>query len=418
MPKVNSNHEKNHEEKQLRKRFEEAELVSNKALAILADGDLDRALGLSQESQRLYEQLSEFDEFRGKKGKAAALTNIAQISLRRGDLDYSLALYQESLLLYTKICAFDDSLGKQGKANSLSQMANVYWEKGDSKQAQLMMEQAIELGKQTGDLEGTAYDITKLGQIKQASGDRKTALDLYHESLAMFEKLDMQPKVVELRQMIATLENSPIEETQPETVEESEFTKTIIQANTAIKRGDVQSAIQHQEQVVILAKELENQKVLIVQMVTLAQYYAMNEQFDNAVNLLEETLHLGETISYPELNTISQLHKTLSSVASLSPEEKSAARNDLRRTQIENAANQVRDAGLAYARKNVPKSDVIKWLEQTANQLEGDESADDASREVAALCLAISALIKEESIPTAPEAYASHFSAVESELKK
>jgi len=127
MPKVNSNHKENDEEKKLRKRFEEAELVSNKALAVLADGDLDRALGLSQESQRLYEQLSEFDEFRGKKGKAAALSNIAQISLRRGDLDYSLALYQESLLLYTQICAFDDSLGKQGKANSLSQMANVYW---------------------------------------------------------------------------------------------------------------------------------------------------------------------------------------------------------------------------------------------------------------------------------------------------
>ena len=419
MPKVLSIREENNEEKKLREQIEEAESLSNKGQTYLAHDDLDRALALYQESLRLYEQISASDSALGKQGKAASLSNIAQISLRRGDLDLAQDLYQESLHLYEQLGASNDTFSMQGKAKSLSQLANIYWEKKDSEQAQHLMEEAIELGRKADDLEGIAYDITKLGQLSQARGDQKTALAHYREGLEIFEKLGAQPMVVDLHKMIASLEDGAL----PSSAEKRQsggdpLTQLITQADNAAERGEIQSAIQFQEQAVALARELNNPKALIGQLVNLAQYYAMGERFNEAVSLLEESLNTGKAISHPELNTIRQLHETLSSIASLSSEEQAVVRDQQSRVQIENAANQARDAGLAYIRKQAPRRDVLNWLEQTAEKLKDGESAGLPRLEVIALFDALAALIKEESIPPVPTAYASHFSAVQNELKK
>lgn len=403
--------EKSPEEKQL---IEKAESLSDMTLGAMANGELDRALGFAQESKQLYEQISRSDEFTGKQGVASALTNIAHISLKNGELDLALAFYQESLGLYEQLKAFDEALGKQGAAASLSQLANVHWEKGDSEQARHFLELAIETGKEAGDLEGTAFDTTKLGQLRQAHGDNESALVHYREGLKLFEKLDIQEKVDELKQMIASLEESIARE---ESQADDELAQAIAEADRAVARGDIKSAIEIQEQVVSFTRGVENQKVLIVQMVNLAQYYAMEERFDDAVSLLDETLKIGEAIEYPELNTVRQLHKTISSVASLPPEEKAAARAEQRLAQIAHVADQAREAGLAYVRKQAPKSDVVNWFAQAVRQLKEDKEVDSAILELVALCEALSALIKGESVLPVPEAYKSHFSAVQSEMK-
>jgi hypothetical protein len=56
-------------------------------------------------------------------------------------------------------------------------------------------------------------------------------------------------------------------------------------------------------------------------------------------------------------------------------------------------------------------------LEGASKQLKDGESAGSPWLEVAALCDALVALIKEEPVPPVPGAYASHFSAVQSEMK-
>jgi len=61
---------------------------------------------------------------------------------------------------------------------------------------------------------------------------------------------------------------------------------------------------------------------------------------------------------------------------------------------------------------------VVNWLEETAEQMKAGASAGSPWLEVAALCEALVALIKEASIPPVPAAYAAHFSAVQSERRR
>ncbi len=73
---------------------------------------------------------------------------------------------------------------------------------------------------------------------------------------------------------------------------------------------------------------------------------------------------------------------------------------------------------MAYVRKQAPKKDIINYLTEMSQKAAESEKPGSPWLEVAALCDALVALIKEESIPPVPAAYASHFSAVQSEMKK
>ncbi|HJZ13638.1 MAG TPA: hypothetical protein VJ521_15900, partial [Acidobacteriota bacterium] len=120
-----------------------------------------------------------------------------------------------------------------------------------------------------------------------------------------------------------------------------------------------------------------------------------------------------------------QIRKAFEEFQRMTPEEKAAklltaqvAEEAQRRKRVDQYANQARDAGLAYFRKQAPKRDVLNMLEESAAQMKANEKPGSPWLEVAALCLAIAALIKEESMPPVPAAYASHFSAVESERQR
>jgi hypothetical protein len=120
-----------------------------------------------------------------------------------------------------------------------------------------------------------------------------------------------------------------------------------------------------------------------------------------------------------------QIRKAYAEFQRISPEEKAeklqaaqAAEEAQRRKRVDQYADQARDAGLAYFRKQAPKRDVLNMLEESAAQMKANEKSDSPWLEVAELCLAIAALIKDEPVPPVPAAYASHFSAVQSEMKK
>ena len=87
----------------------------------------------------------------------------------------------------------------------------------------------------------------------------------------------------------------------------------------------------------------------------------------------------------------------------MSPEEKAEQpRKLLKRLndgKVDQVAIQVRDAGLAYFRKQAPKRDVLQMLEDASKKMKDGESAGSPWLEVAVLCDALVALIKEESDP-------------------
>ncbi len=99
-------------------------------------------------------------------------------------------------------------------------------------------------------------------------------------------------------------------------------------------------------------------------------------------------------------------------------DQQAAALDQGWRAQIENAANQARDTGLAYVRKQAPKKDIIDYLTEMSQKAAEGEKPGSPWLEVAALCEALIALIKEESIPPVPAAYTSHFLAVQSEKQR
>ena len=428
-------------------------------LAVLAaqKGDLDKALSLYEETLATAKELGDVG------GQSSSLHLMAQVFLTRGDFDRALDLYQESL-------ALGEQLGdKKGKAASLSKLADLYMTKNEHDKAEQALIESLKLRQQIGHVDGVAFSVVKLGQVAQASGDKETALARYREGLAIFERMGM-PEAEQVRGMIAQLEGGGVSNDDP-------LAQVIAQARDA---SDVQSAIQYQEQAVAIAREMGNGQVLTVQLVNLAQYYGKAERHDEAVALFEEALKVGNESGHPQVDVIRKMLEEAKNIASLTPEEREqlrqqadeeqespneengfeaqlqaqlaqlppekraeaeaqirkayaefqrmspeeqaralqVANDQSNRAQIDNAANQARDAGLAYVRKQAPKRDVLQMLEGASKQMKDGESAGSPWLEVAALCDALVALIKEESIPPVPAAYASHFSAVQSEMKK
>ena len=393
---------------------------------------------------------------------------MAQVFLTRGDLDRALSLYQESL-------ALKEQLGdKKGKAASLSSLSNVYWEKKDYDQAQQLMEQSIELSKQIGDFEGNAYSITKLGQLCQVRGDNESALKYFREGLSLFEKLGAQPLIAQVKQLIVRLEGGAVSTDDP-------LAQALAQARDASQRRDVKSAIQYQEQAVSLAREMGNGQALTAQLVNLAQYYGKAERHDEAVLLFEEGLKVGEESGHPQVDVIRKMLESAKRIASLSPEEREraltpdpspqngrgeeeddfetqlqtqlaqlppekraeaetqirkayaefqrmspeeqaralqVANDQSNRAQIDNSADKARDAGLAYVRRQAPKKDIVVYLTEMSQKAAEGEKPGSPWSDVASLCNALIALIKEEPVPPVPAVYAGHFSAVQSEMKK
>ena len=260
--------------------------------------------------------------------------------------------------------------------------------------------------------------------------------------------------------------------------------QVIAQAREASQRGDVESAIQYQEQAVSLAREAgEGREVLVrlsVLLYNLAGFYQRAERHDDSVKAMEEVVAIDEQTGHQDLESDRETLEVFRRIASLTPEERAelqqrgaesrttnnaandfesqlqaqlaqlppekraeaeaqirkayaefqrmspeeqaralqAANDQNNRIQIDNAANQARNAGLAYVRKQAPKKDILGHLADMAQKAADGEEPGSPWLEVAALCIAIAALIKGESVPPVPAAYAGHFSAVQSEMKK
>ena len=132
---------------------------------------------------------------------------------------------------------------------------------------------------------------------------------------------------------------------------------------------------------------------------------------------------MSETTETPkDSGAEEQIRKAYAEFQRMSPEEQvralQVADDQSNRAQIDNAANKAREAGLAYVRKQAPKKDILGYLTEMAQKAAEGEKPGSPWLDVAMLCHALVALIKEESIPPVPAAYAGHFSAVQSEMKK
>ncbi len=359
-------------------------------------------------------------------------------------------------------------------------LGNLYMMKKDFVNAEKVILESLEIAKELGYISDVAFNIVKLGQVDQARGNKETALARYREGLAIFEKLGAQPLIAQVKQLIASLEGGAVSNDDPlaQVIAQARNAAERKDILSAIQYQE-QAVTLARGVVLSLSKGAgEGREALVtfgVILYNLAGYYSHVERHEDAVKAMEEVVAIDEQTGHQDLESDRKMLETFRRIASLSPEERAAlkqkaqdeqntpeednfesqlqaqlaelppeqraqaeaqirkayeefqhmtpeqqaaVRDQQRRAQIENAANQARDAGLAYVRKQAPKRDVLNMLEDTARQMKDGESAGSPWLDVAALCDALVALIKEEVIPPVPAAYASHFSAVQSEMKK
>lgn len=152
-------------------------------------GELDQAMRLYQESQRLYERLGDLG------GKAATLHEMARIYERRGDIERAIELYQDALDIKERLKDL------RGKAATLHEIANFH-RRSQPEQAMALYQETLHIYEQLGDLQGMGATLNGVASIHQRRGELERAMELYQEILRIAEQLeDLQGKGVALHEI-------------------------------------------------------------------------------------------------------------------------------------------------------------------------------------------------------------------------
>ena len=156
--------------------------------------DVARAKALYEESLAICEVLQDV------RGKSTTLYELAYIYRVQGDVARAKALYEESLA----ICEALQDVG--GRSLALVAIADLHIWHSEWDAAADRLNEALTLVRQLGNQMLIAFCVANLGKVAQAQGDRATALERYRTGLAIFEQLNMQREVQQVRQLIAALE--------------------------------------------------------------------------------------------------------------------------------------------------------------------------------------------------------------------
>jgi tetratricopeptide (TPR) repeat protein len=143
--------------------------LSNQALILYARGDLDGAMALHKEAERICRELG------NKHGLSISLGNQAAILHARGDLDGAMALWRKQ----ERICR---ELGnKDGLQGSLGNQAAILHARGDLDGAMALHKEKERICRELGNKDGLQRALGNQGLILYARGDLDAAMALHKE---------------------------------------------------------------------------------------------------------------------------------------------------------------------------------------------------------------------------------------------
>jgi len=144
--------------------------LGNQALILKDRGDLDGAMALHKEEERICRQLGDLD------GLQATLGNQALILTARGDLDGAMALLRKQ----ERICRQLGNL--DALQTTLGNKANVLQARGDLDGAMALHKEEERICRQSSNLDGLAHSLGNQAGILQARGDLDGATALLKEA--------------------------------------------------------------------------------------------------------------------------------------------------------------------------------------------------------------------------------------------
>jgi len=148
---------------------EEAAVLGNQASILYARGDLDGAMALLKEQERICRQLGNLD------GLSRTLGNQALILKDRGDLDGAMALHKEE----ERICRQLGNL--DGLSRTLGNQALILKDRGDLDSAMALHKEKERICRQLGKLDSLQISLGNQALILKARGDLDGAMALHKE---------------------------------------------------------------------------------------------------------------------------------------------------------------------------------------------------------------------------------------------
>ncbi len=140
--------------------------------------------GFYSEGQAILEQLVAHGEGAAPLVRAKTLIAVADFAEAQGDVDRAEGLYQESLVLYREL---GDS---RGLAYSLRGLGWVAQTKGhNSTAARSLMEECLAIFREVGDKEDIAWSLANVADLVCLQGAYSRGLALFEESLALYREL-------------------------------------------------------------------------------------------------------------------------------------------------------------------------------------------------------------------------------------
>jgi tetratricopeptide (TPR) repeat protein len=148
---------------------EEATILGNQAVILHDRGDLDGAMALQKEKERICRQLGNLE------GLQASLGNQAVILHDRGDLDGAMALLKEQ----ERICCQLGNLDNLQR--TLGNEAEVLYACGDQDRAMALLKEKERICRQLGCLDGLSSSLGNQGVILHDRGDLDGAMVLHKD---------------------------------------------------------------------------------------------------------------------------------------------------------------------------------------------------------------------------------------------
>jgi DNA-binding CsgD family transcriptional regulator len=162
-------------------------------LAQMAMGNHDRAAGLLEESQSLFQELGD------KQLVAETVRHRGHVAARQGDYPLASALLEEAIALYR------ETGSTEGIAYSLRHLGVVRHYQHDYTQAVELLEKSLALFRDLKVIEGTAYALTGLGSTLHHVGNHERARRLYEESLTLSRDFGIKWAILECLYGVASV---------------------------------------------------------------------------------------------------------------------------------------------------------------------------------------------------------------------